>query len=149
MLVLPLNEVVQACAPVGTAGSGDGRGAVMALEAKYRFDGESGMQEQHGQVASLQVTEAERYDPARVIRELRRICVDLGALGDILVVVAARKTHAFFRALQQRDGTASNFEDMAARGTCYHVILSIRDKPPLRKKVRDETNMMQAVASVR
>ena len=90
-------QVVQAYAPVGTAEFGDGRGAVMALEAKHRLDGESRMQELHDQLANLQVTEAEQYDPARVIQELRRICVELGALGD--TVVAALKTHEFFRAL--------------------------------------------------
>ena len=40
-------QVVQAYVPVGTAEFGDGRGAVMALEAKYRLDGESRMQELH------------------------------------------------------------------------------------------------------
>ena len=56
------------------------------------------MQELHDQLANLQVTEAEKYDPAREIQELRRICVELGALGDV-VLVPARKMHAFFRAL--------------------------------------------------
>ena len=90
-------QVVQAYASVGTTEFGNGRGAVMTLEAKYRLDGESRMQELHDQLANLQVTEAEKYDPERVIQELRHICVELGALGD--VVVPARKTHAFFRAL--------------------------------------------------
>ena len=40
-------QVVQAYAPVETAEFGDGRAAVMALEAKYRLDGESRMQELH------------------------------------------------------------------------------------------------------
>ena len=62
-------QVVQAYAPVGTAKFGDGRGAVIALEAKYRLDGESRMQELHDQLANLQVTEDELYDPARVIQE--------------------------------------------------------------------------------
>ena len=70
-------QVIQAYAPVGTAEFGDGRGAVMALEAKYRLDGESRMQELHDQLANLQVTAADKYDPARVIQELRRICVEL------------------------------------------------------------------------
>ena len=52
-------QVVQAHAPVGTAEFGDGRGAIMALKAKYRLDGESRMQELHDQLANLQVTEAE------------------------------------------------------------------------------------------
>ena len=119
-------QVVQAYAPVGTAEFGDGRGAVMALEAKYRLDGESRMQELHDQLANLQVTAADKYDPARVIQELRRICVELGALGD--VAVPACKNHAFFRALpddkyeslktvllgdRQRDGSPSKFEDIA------------------------------------
>ena len=42
-------QVVQAYAPVGTAEFGDGGGAVMAVEAKYRLDGESRMQELHDQ----------------------------------------------------------------------------------------------------
>jgi len=112
----------------------------MALEAKYRLDGESRMQELHDQLANLQVTAADKYDPARVIQELRRICVELGALGD--VVVPARKNHAFFRALpdekyeslktellcnRRRDGSLSKFEDIAARATSYHA-MQIRDK---------------------
>ena len=128
-------QVVQAYAPVGTAEFGDGRGAVMALEAKYRLDGESRMQELHDQLANLQVTAAEKYHPTRVIQELRRICVELGVLGD--VVFPARKNHAFFRALpdekyeslkivllcdRQRDGSPSKFEDIAARATSYHAM---------------------------
>ena len=68
-------QVIQAYAPVGTAEFGDGRGAVMALEAKYRLDGESRMQELHDQLANLQVTAADQYYPAKVIQELRRIFV--------------------------------------------------------------------------
>ena len=112
----------------------------MALEAKYRLDGESRMQELHDQLANLQVTAADKYDPARVIQELRRICVELGALGD--VVVPARKNHAFFRALpdekyeslktvllydRQRDGSPSKSEDIATRATSYHAI-QVREK---------------------
>ena len=108
------------------------------------------MQELHDQLANLQVIEAEQYDPARVIQELRRICAELGALGDTLV--PARKTHAFFRALpdskktlktvllcdRQRDGTASNFEDMAARATSY-IAMQIRDKATAQESAgRDE-----------
>ena len=74
-------QVVQSYSPVGTAEIGDGRGAVIALEAKYRLDGESRMQELHDQLANLQVTAADKYDPARVFQELRRIWVELGALG--------------------------------------------------------------------
>ena len=85
-------QVVQAYAPAGTAEFSDGRGAVMELEAQHRLNGESRMQELHDQLANLQVTEAELYDPARVIQELRRICVELGALGN--TIVPARKlTH--------------------------------------------------------
>ena len=71
---------------------------------------------------------------------MRRIRVELGALGD--VIVPARKKHAFFRALpddkyeslttvllcdRQRDGSPSKFEDVAARATPYHA-MQIRDK---------------------
>ena len=74
-------------------------------------------------LANLQVTSASKYVPARVIQELRRISIGLGALGDDVVPV--RKTHAFFRALhdykyeslktvllgdRQRDGSPSKFE---------------------------------------
>ena len=62
------------------------------------------------------------------------------ALGD--VVVHARETHAFFRALpdqkyeslknvllcdRQRDGSSSKFEDIAARTASYYA-MQIRDK---------------------
>ena len=47
------DQVLQAYAPVGTAEFGDGRGSVMALEAKYRLDAESKMQELHNQLANL------------------------------------------------------------------------------------------------
>ena len=90
-------QVVLAYAPVGTAEVGEGRGAIMALEAKYRLDGESRMQELHDQLANLQVTEAEQYHPPSVIQESRRIWVEVGAPVDI--VVSARKTRAFCRAL--------------------------------------------------
>ena len=49
----------------------------MALGAKYRLDGESRMQELHDQLANLQVTAADKNDPARVIQELRQIRVEL------------------------------------------------------------------------
>ena len=62
-------QVVQAYAPVETAGFGNGRRAVMALEAKYRLDGESRMQKLHDQLANLQITEAKKYDPTRIIQE--------------------------------------------------------------------------------
>ena len=133
-------QVVQAYAPVGTAGFGDGRVVVVALEAKHWRDGESRMQELHDQVANLQVTAADKYDLAREIQEVRRVCAELEALGD--VVVPARKTHAFFRALpdekyeslktallchRQRDGSSSTFEDIAAHATSYHA-MQFRDK---------------------
>ena len=59
-------QIVQAYVPAGTAEFIDGRGAVTALEAKYRLDGESRMQELHDQLAILQVTV--QHDPARVTR---------------------------------------------------------------------------------
>ena len=115
-------QVVQAYAPVGTSDFSDGRGAAMAFEVKYRLDRESRMPALLDQLGNLQVTEAEQYDPARVTQDVRRTCVELGALGDI--VVSARKTHAFLRPLpdsknislktvlfrdRQRGGDASDF----------------------------------------
>ena len=58
-------QAVQAYALVGTAEFGDGRGAVMALKAKYRIDGESRMQELYDKLANLQVTAADKYDPKK------------------------------------------------------------------------------------
>ena len=67
-------QVVEAYSPIGTTEFGDDRGAVMTLEANYRLDGESRMQELHGQLANLLVTAADKYDPKRVIQGLRRLC---------------------------------------------------------------------------
>ena len=65
---------------------------------------------------------------------MRRSCVELGALGD--VVVPVRKPHAFIRAFpydkyeslktlmlcdRQRDGSSSAFEDIA-RATSYNAM---------------------------
>ena len=119
------------------------------------------MQELHDQLVNLQVTEAEQYDAARVVQELRRICVELGALGD--TVVPARKSHAFFCALPdcqyeslktvllcdtQRVALPQvlNIWQLVQRLT---MLCKFATKSPLKKKVRDETNMIQAVASVR
>ena len=43
------------------------------------------MQELHDQRANLQATAVGKFDPARVIQEVRRICVELGALGNVAV----------------------------------------------------------------
>jgi len=72
---------------------------------------------------------------------LRRICIELDALGD--KVVPTRKTHAFLKALpdehygsfktvllcqKPRDGGAAlDFEDIANRATSYHA-MQIRGK---------------------
>ena len=86
------------------------------------------------------MTAVDKYDPARAIEELRRICVEFGALGD--VVVPARKNHALFRVLpdekyeslttllrcgRRRDGSPSTFEEIVARAISYHA-MQIRDK---------------------
>ena len=48
------------------------------------------MQELHDQLANFQVTAADKYDPARVIEELRRFYVELGALGDVDILCCTR-----------------------------------------------------------
>ena len=58
------------------------------------------MQQLHDQLGSLDVTAADQFDPARVIPQLLRICVELDALGD--KVVPTRKTHAFLKALPDK-----------------------------------------------
>ena len=72
---------------------------------------------------------------------MRRICIELDALGD--KVVPSRKTHAFLKAIpdkhnssfkivllceKPRDGGAAlDFEDIASRATSYHA-MQIRGK---------------------
>ena len=122
---------------------GDGRAAFLALEAKYRKTGAFRMQELQQQLGSLSVTAADKYDPARVIQELRRISAELDALGD--KVVSTRKTHTFLNALpdqqygqfkaalvceQSRDDNSDlnlDFERVAHRATAFHS-LQIRGK---------------------
>ena len=55
------------------------------------------MQQLHDQFRYLEVTAPNQFDPAGVIQELRRIRIELDALGD--KVVSTRKTHAFLKAL--------------------------------------------------
>ena len=76
------SQVVQSFAPIGTEVFGDGRGAFLALEAKYRVDGADGMQPLLDQFRSLEVTAADQFDSARVIKRLNRICIELDALGN-------------------------------------------------------------------
>lgn len=52
------------------------------------------MQELYDKFGSLEVSAADNFDPARVIHELRRICIELDALGDN--VVPARGRHMPF-----------------------------------------------------
>ena len=92
-----VSQIVQSFAPIGTEEFGDGRGAFLALEAKYRVAGAYRMQQLHDQFRYLEVTAPNQFDPAGVIQELRRIRIELDALGD--KVVSTRKTHAFLKAL--------------------------------------------------
>ena len=137
--------------PVGTAEFGEGRAAAMALEAKHQRDGESSMQGLHDPVASLQVTVADKYDPARVIQEWHHVCVELEPLGD--VAVPTRKARAFFTVLQNE-----NYECAHLRQAARRQLLEVRgyNSPcnvlPCHAdswcvKVQ-ETNMMQAVRRV-
>lgn len=72
--------------PVGTAKFTDGRGGVVVLDSYYGIDRESRMQALHDQLANLQVTVAEKYDPARrKVQELRRVCAGLGVLGEVVL----------------------------------------------------------------
>ena len=120
---------------------GDGRSAILALEAEFRVDDVFRMQEQHDKFGTLEVTAADNFDPARVIQELRRIFIELDALGDKLV--PARKTHAFFKSLPDKHygsfktvllcerpsggGVTLDFEDVANRATSYHA-MQIRER---------------------
>lgn len=72
----------------------------MALEAKYKVEGAFRMQQLHDKLASVKVIAADKYDPARAIQELRRICIELGTLGD--TIVEARKAHALLKTLTDK-----------------------------------------------
>ena len=99
------------------------------------------MQELHDKFGALEVTAADSFDPARVTQELRRICIEVDALGD--KVVPARKTRTFLKSLPDKHygsfktlllcvrpsggGVAVDFEDVANRATSYHA-MQIRGK---------------------
>lgn len=104
------------------------------------LDGESTIEELHDKLANLQITANDKYDRERVIQKLGHICVELGALRD--VIVPARKTNPVFRAFsdekcesmkagmlcnRQRRGTTINLEDIAARESSYHA-MQVRNK---------------------
>ena len=57
------SQVVQSFVPIGTEEFGDGRGAFLALEAKYRVDGAYRTQQLQDQFSSLEVTAADQFDP--------------------------------------------------------------------------------------
>lgn len=137
----PASQVVQSYAPIGDEEFGDGRAAFVALQAKYRIEGAFRMQQLHEQFASVAVTAADAYDPSRAIQELRRICVELKALGDN--VVEARKSHALIKSLPDKHYAAFKtvllcenpnigdggfvFDDVARRATTFHA-MQIRGK---------------------
>lgn len=76
---------MQEFAPIGTDEFGDGYGAVEALEARHRLDEDFRMKALHDKLASLEVTTSKYFNPPRVTQEMRRICLELGHLGDELV----------------------------------------------------------------
>lgn len=103
----------------------------------------------------------EKYDPARVIQEIRRIiCVELmGTLGDNVVPTINKMTHtihAFFKALpdlhyspfeavllceRPRDGILAFAEDVATGATSYYALR-------IRGKIRTILKMEQVVTAV-
>ena len=99
------------------------------------------MQQLHDQFGSLEDTAADQFDHARVIQELRRICIELNALGD--KAVPTRKTLGYLKALPDRHygsfktvllcekardgGEPLDFEHIANRATSYHA-MQIRGK---------------------
>ena len=87
------SQVVQSFAPIWPEEFGDGRGALLALESKYRVHGAFRVQELEDQLGSHAVTADDKFDPARAIQQLRHISTKLDPLGD--KVVPTRKTHAF------------------------------------------------------
>ena len=89
------SQVVQSFAPIWPEEFGDGRGAFLAPESKYR------------ELGSLAVTADDKFDPAHAIQQLRRISTELDAVGDKVVPtfihsLPTRKTHAFLKALPDK-----------------------------------------------
>ena len=135
------SQVVQPFAPIGTEELGDGRSAILALETKFRVNGVFSMQELHDKFGTLEAIAADNFDPARVMQELRRICIQLDAFGD--KVIPARKIHALLKLLADKlygspktvllcerpsgGGVGLDFEDVANRATPYHA-MQIRGK---------------------
>ncbi|CAB1121335.1 unnamed protein product [Ectocarpus sp. CCAP 1310/34] len=58
------------------------------------------MQQLHDEFASVAVTAADKFDPARAVQQLRRICHELGNLGDN--VVEARQSNALLQAVPDK-----------------------------------------------
>ena len=135
------SQVVQSFASIGTEEFGDGRGAFIALEAKYRVDDAYRMQQLRDEFGPLEVTAADQFDFARIIQELRRMCIELDALGD--KVMPTRKIHVFLKARPDKrygsfktvllcekprnSGEALEFEDTGNRATSSHA-MQIRGK---------------------
>ena len=94
------SQVVQSFAPIWLEEFGDGRGAFLALESKYRVDRAFRIQELQDQLGSLAVNADDKFDPARAIQQLGRISTELDALGD--KVVPTRKIHACLKALPDK-----------------------------------------------
>ena len=133
-------QVVQSFEPIHPKEFGDGRGAFLALESKYRREGIYRMQQLQSQLTNLAVTADDHFDPARVIHELRRISAELDAFGG--KVVQARKVHTLLGALldskyetlkaaltceDSPDDSTLDFESIVRRVTKYHS-MQIRDK---------------------
>ncbi len=137
------SQVVRSFGSTRPGEFGDGRGAFLALDAKYRRKGMYRLHELQKELVSLSVTAEDDFDPARAIQDLRRISAELDSLGD--KVVPSRKTNTLLNALpdqyysqfktalvcgQSGDDESEldlDFENVAHRATVYHT-LQIRGK---------------------
>lgn len=80
---------------------GDGRGAVIALNIKYRRHSEARMQKLHDAISALKVASVDGFDPDRIITQVRRMLVELQPLGDD--VISGRKKHAPLKSLRDTE----------------------------------------------
>ncbi|CAB1110564.1 unnamed protein product [Ectocarpus sp. CCAP 1310/34] len=112
----PASQVVQQYGPVGDEEYGDGRAAFVALDKKYRVEGVFSMQQHHDEFASVAVTAADKFDPARAVQQLRRICDGLGKLGDN--IVKARQRATVFHAMRIRGKCLTMMVVQAATAVC-------------------------------
>lgn len=82
---------------VGSKAFGNGRGAVLALEGKYRLNREASINELQDAIFQLNGTPGARYDPTPTVQQLRRMYAELDTLRD--TATSSRQKHPLIEVL--------------------------------------------------